>query len=69
MCLVPGSLATRKAAKTMGKTREANAQNAKAEAKVEGVINSRKTHKENAGKLKTLLTFKGKCSSENAICN
>lgn len=46
----------------MGKTRQANAQNAKAETKVEGVINSRKTHKEKAGKLKTLLTFKGKCA-------
>lgn len=29
---------------------------------MEGVINSRKTHKEKAGKLKTLLTFKGKCA-------
>lgn len=46
----------------MGKTRQANAQNAKAETKVEGVINSRKAHKEKAGKLKTLLTFKGKCA-------
>lgn len=29
---------------------------------MEGVINSRKTHKEKAGKLKTLRTFKGKCA-------